>query len=593
MSNPASPNLTIDQAMRIALTHHREGRLPEAEGIYRQILAQEPNHAPALQFLGVIAYQTAHHDQALQLIRRAMSLQPEQASYHSNLGMVLAAKGELVDAIAAFSAAIRLNPALADAHYNLGKVLGQRGNVDAAIAAYHEALRLRPQFPDALCNLGNVLKDCGQLDQAIGRYREAMSLQPQEVVYHDNLLYSLHFHPECDSWKIREEHLRWEERHATPLEKLIRPHDNDRSPDRKLRIGYVSAHFRDHSECFFVLPLLEAHDRAHIEVHCYASLVWADEVTARFKRSADAWHDVRGLSDAALAEQIRADQIDILIDLTMHMSDSRLLCFARKPAPVQVSWLAYPGSTGMSTIDYRLSDRFLDPPDEDASWSFEQIIRLPDCWCCYNPVGGGPDVTELPAARAAHVTFGALNNPCKVNERVLDLWAQVLNAVNGSSRLLMFHTSAAGRQRAASFLESRGVAPHRLEFVSWMPRPQYLRLYERMDIALDTFPYNGITTTCDALWMGVPVVTLTGNVPASRASRGLLNMVALDELANASPEQFVTTATDLANDRPRLTELRRTLRDRMRASPLMNARRFARNVENAYRDMWRRWCQRA
>ena len=204
----------------------------------------------------------------------------------------------------------------------------------------------------------------------------------------------------------------------------------------------------------------------------------------------------------------------------------------------------------MSTIDYRLSDCFLDPPDEDASWSFEQIIRLPDCWCCYDPVGGGPDVTELPAARAAHVTFGALNNPCKVNERVLDLWAQVLNAVNGSSRLLMLHTSAAGRQRVASFLESRGVAPHRLEFVSWMPRPQYLRLYERIDIALDTFPYNGITTTCDALWMGVPVVSLIGQTSVGRGGLSILSAVGLSELLASSREQYVDRPPCVAIDAP-------------------------------------------
>ena len=290
-----------------------------------------------------------------------------------------------------------------------------------------------------------------------------------------------------------------------------------------------------------------------------------------------------------LAELIREDRIDILVDLTQHMAHNRLLMFARKPAPVQVAWLAYPGTTGLAALDYRISDPYLDPPALfDACYS-EESIRLPDTFWCYDPLTTEAKVNALPALKNGFITFGCLNHFCKINSQTVELYGDVLRAVDGS-RLLLLAPEGSARRRILDQWRQQGIPRERIEFVGKTSRPEYLKLYQRMDIALDTLPYNGITTTCDALWMGVPVVSLAGKTAAGRAGLGLLAAVELSELATKSPDDFLQTAKELASNLPRLTELRQTLRPRMEASALMDAPRFARNIEAAYRAMWRRWC---
>jgi predicted O-linked N-acetylglucosamine transferase (SPINDLY family) len=351
----------------------------------------------------------------------------------------------------------------------------------------------------------------------------------------------------------------------------------------------VSPDFRDQAESFFVVPLLEAHDHDQFEIHCYASVAKPDAVTSRHRHAADVWHDVLALSHADLAQQIRDDAIDVLIDLTMHMQNHRLQVFARKPAPIQVTWLAYPGSTGLPTMDYRLTDRYLDPRELETPHYSEESVWLPDSWCCYHPLTQEPPVNLLPASSIGTVTFGCLNNFCKVNSGVLELFARVLQAAE-RSRLLMLAPGGSARHRVLRQLSEQGILAERIEFVGRKSRPEYLQLYHRIDIALDTLPYNGITTTCDALWMGVPVVSLAGTRPASRAGLSQLSNLGLPELVSFTAEDFARTAVELARDLPRLAELRRTLRTRIESSVLMDAPRFACNVEAAYRTMWRRWC---
>jgi predicted O-linked N-acetylglucosamine transferase (SPINDLY family) len=286
---------------------------------------------------------------------------------------------------------------------------------------------------------------------------------------------------------------------------------------------------------------------------------------------------------------IREDRVDILVDLAMHTAGHRLQVFARHPAPVQVAWLAYAGSTGLPGIGYRLTDAYIDPPGERPAWSAEEPVRLPDCWCCYDPLGNSPELNALPALSAEGVTFGSLNNFAKVHEGLLALWARVLCAVKGS-RLLLLCPEGSSRDRVRAFFGARGIATERMDLVSHLPRGEYLKLYQQIDIGLDPFPCNGMTTTCDALWMGVPVVTLAGERPVSRAGLSILSTIGRGELAASSEEEYARLAEELAGDLPRLAELRATLRPRMQASPLMDASRFARNVEAAYRQMWERWC---
>jgi predicted O-linked N-acetylglucosamine transferase (SPINDLY family) len=341
----------------------------------------------------------------------------------------------------------------------------------------------------------------------------------------------------------------------------------------------------------FTIPLLSQHDREQFEIVCYANVPRPDAVTQRIMGLADRWRVIAGRSDQEVASEVRTDQIDILVDLTMHMSNGRPLLFARKPAPVQVAYLAYPGTTGISTIDYRLTDPYLDPQGESDANYAEKSFRLPETFWCYDPLTDEPSPGPLPALEAGRITFGCLNNFCKVNEATIALWARALAAVPNSRLLLL---SARGEHRAGLIEQFRraGIESNRIEFVEYQPRAKYLDVYRRIDVGLDTIPYNGHTTSLDALWMGVPLVTRVGRTVVGRAGWSQLSNLGLPELAAWSDDEFLALAARLATDLPRLAELRATLRARMRQSPLMDAPRFARNVESAYRQMWREWCRR-
>ncbi len=568
-----------------------QGKLDEAVACYQRALESKPGFAEVHNNLGNVFMDQGKPDEAAACYQRALRLKPDYALAHNNLGNVFKDQGELDEAAACYQRALQLKPDYALAHYNLGLVCQDRGNLDEAVACYRQALRRDPAYAIAYNNLGNALKDQGNLDEAVASFRRAVELEPDDHTAYSNLLYTLVFCPGYDARAILEEHRLWSRRFAEPLARLIEPHSNNCSSHRRLRVGYVSPDFRDHAQSFFTAPLLSAHDHENFEIYCYADVARPDEITARLGSLADVWRNIAGLADEQVARLVRQDRIDILVDLTMHMAGNRLLVFARKPAPVQVSWLAYPGTSGLSTVDYRLTDPYIDPPglhDHDYS---EESIRLPDSFWCYDPLAGEPAVSTLPAVESGFITFGCLNNFCKVNDSVLKLWAQVLKAVDGS-RLLLLAPGGSVRRRTLDLLEREGVGRDRVTFVARQPRPQYLELYHRIDIGLDTFPYNGHTTSLDALWLGVPVVTFVGPTPVARAGLSLLANLGLSALVAETRDQFVSIAVALAGDVSRLCELRATLRDRLQASPLMDAPRFARMVEAAYREMWRRWCKK-
>jgi predicted O-linked N-acetylglucosamine transferase (SPINDLY family) len=431
----------------------------------------------------------------------------------------------------------------------------------------------------------------GRISEAVACYQRAIALKPDYVEAHSGLVFALPFCPETDAHSLCEENRRWGRQFAEPLARFIAPHPNDRSPERRLRIGYVSPNFRNHCQRFFTVPLFSSHDHRNFEIFCYSHVRNADEITARLRHCADVWRDIVGLDDEQVAHLIREDQIDILVDLTMHMAYNRVRIFARKPAPVQVCWLAYPGTTGLTSIDYRLTDPYLDPPGGDDTCYVEESVRLPDTFWCYHPPDDGPAVGALPALANGFVTFGCLNHFAKVNAAVLVLWGQVLRAVAGA-RLLMFVSEGPHRRDTLERLEQEGVAPGRVAFVAEQPHREYLETYHGIDLALDTFPSNGHTTSLDALWMGVPVVTLVGPTVVGRAGLSQLTNLGLSELVATTPDQFVGIAVELAENLQRLRDLRATLRERMRRSPLMDAPRFARGIEAAYRSMWQRWCAR-
>lgn len=573
-------------ALGIALKER--GLNEEATAAFRRALELNPDDAEACNNLGGSLAEEGRLDEAIASFKRAIELRPGYPQAHNNLGYAFRERGQLDEAVAACRRAVELSPDFPEAHDNLGAALLRQGRLDEAIAACRRALELQPDFPEAHNNLGGALLRQGQPDEAIAEYRHAHECAPDFVSAHSNLVFSLQLHPGHDERTIAEELERWNRRFSDPVKQFSRPHTNDRSPERRLRVGYVSADFRDHPVGRHVLPLFESHDRERVEILCYSGGLRPDWMTERLRAQAGVWRSSVGVPDAKLAEMIRNDGVDILVDLAMHSAGSRLPVFAWEPAPVQVTWLGYPGSTGLRSIGYRLTDAQMEPLGKASAWSSEEPVRLPDCWCCYQQVGETPEVNALPALLAGGVTFGSLNNFAKVHEGVLSLWARVLEAMKGS-RLLMFCPEGRTRDRIRAFFGARGIAAERVELVGALPRLEYLRQYQRIDIGLDPFPFNGMTTTCDALWMGAPVLTLLGEMPASRVGLSLLSSVGLPELAAHSEEDYLRMAIELAGNLPRLADLRATLRGRMQASALMDAPRFARNVENAYRSMWQAW----
>lgn len=583
-------SMTIQQAIELANRSAQAGQFGQAESLYRQILAVASGHQESSRMLAWVIARQGRFDEAMALYRQLLATYPSDAIALLQWGNLLFQMGRADEAVTAFGRAASAKSDFADPHYNLGIVLRSLDRLDESVAAFERAVALAPNHAEAHSNLGSAYKDRGELDRAIAAYRRALSIKPDPRTA-SNLLFALQFHPDFTSAQILEEHRRWNDQYASQLKALATPHPNDRSPDRRLRIGYVSGEFRDHPVGRSMLPLLEHRDREAFEIFCYADVRRADEVTQRLQSSADTWRDITRLPDAALVQQIRADRIDILVDLAMHLGGNRLLAFAQKPAPVQVAWQAYPGTTGLWAMDYRLTDPWLDPPGSfDADYS-ERSIRLRDSFWIYEPMVGELLVNPLPALASKSVTFGCLNNFCKMNDGVLTLWARVIRELE-SSRLILLAPQGSARQRVLNTLGQHGINPNRIDFVGLQPRPQYLQTYHRIDIGLDTFPYTGHMTSLDSLWMGVPVVTLIGQTVVGRAGWSQLHNLGQVELAAHTPEQFVEIAVGLAKDLDRLAELHRSLRSRMEASPLMDRQRYAQSAEIAYRQMWRELCEK-
>lgn len=586
-------------------------RFDEAIGALQRARALDMGSADIAYNLGTALQAGGRHHDAAAHYRAAIALAPGgmHADACNNLGLVLKELGEFHAAQQAFDAALRARPAFVAARNNAGSLARTLGRMDDAEAHYRAALDLQAgqageadlaahaeggshaaQRSATYNNLGNVLKDTGALDAAVACYREALACDAGNLVAHSNLAYALTFQID-DGYALLAECRRLAERHEAPFEGTEPVYSNARAPGKRLRIGYVSADFRDHCQSLFTMPLFAHHDRDAFEIVCYSSVERPDAMTRGLALHADRWREVRELDDDRLARAIREDGIDVLVDLTMHMADGRPLLFARRPAPVQVAWLAYPGTTGSAAIGYRLTDPWLDPVEtgDDGRYS-ERSIRLPDSFWCYDPLTDRPAVTKLPAAQNGRITFGCLNNPCKQTDRAMSLWARVLDAVPGS-RLVAMAPLGRARDRLLASLAAQGIDTARIECVAFRPRAEYLSTYGQIDIALDTFPYNGHTTSLDAFWMGVPVVTRVGTTPAGRGGLSQLSNLGLDALAAYTDDEYVRIATALATDVARLAELRAGLRPRMQRSPLMDAPRFARHIEQAYRSMWRDWCE--
>ena len=566
------------------------GHIADAATAFQNAVAAKPDFAEAYCNLGNASQILGELSNAKSAFERAVQLRPNFAEAWNNLGNIAQDQGDAAGALSLHQHAARLRPGFVQAWFSLGGALRTLGQLDEALAAYDEALKIQPTFDKAEVNRANVLRDMGRLQDAIEGLQRAMQLYGRPDTL-SNLVYLMPLHPAYDAKAIWPLLQRWDTEFAQPLASEIRPHTNVPTPERRLRIGYVSPDFNIHPAGRFVLPLLENHDHAQFEVFCYSDSRFDDEVTARTRKAADQWRETRKLSDQQLADRIREDQIDILVDLTAHMAGNRLLTFARKPAPVQLNWLSYPGTTGVEAIDYRVSDPYLDPPGDQQFYS-EETITLPDCYWCYDPLVQAPiEPGELPAGSAGYITFGSLNNFAKVSDATIDLWARTMRQVV-NSRLMLLGPAGSSRLRFENQMASHGIAQDRISWLDRMPRDVYLAAYRRFDIVLDSFPCGGHTTTFDALWMGVPVLTMVGKTAFSRGGLSVLSNLKMPGWIAQDAGDFVEKARTHASDLTALAEVRRSLRQRVESSSLMDKRRFARNMETAYRQIWRNWCER-
>ena len=668
-----------------ANTAHQAGRFAEAQGLYRQVLAQDGDNADAMHYLGLLLHQLGQTATGLELLRKSVQLSRNVASYRNNLAKVLQQAGNHQEASEQFGLAIQLKPDYAEAHCGLAASQRATGKLLEAETAARRAISLRKNFPLAHMTLGAVLRDQGKLEESVAEFQTAAFLQPSDPAAHHNLasvflelgrfpdaeresrravelspafagawlnlalvlsrlhrldeasqaaqraiqlepanadahvclgnalcdqgqvtagvaalrrakelrpndsrigsiyVYRLTFDPAADAAFILREAREWDAHHARKLLPESPTYYVSPELNRKLRVGYVAPTLRMHVIGLYLEPVLECHDRERFEVVCYSDTARPDEVTARLRRHSDLWHDTARLSDAELAELIRRDRIDILVDLNLHMAGSRLLTFARRPAPVQIAYLGYPTTTGLLAMDYAVTDVYLDPPGVSEQFYTEKLLRLPDTLWCYKPPENCPDVNELPALKKGVVTFGSLNVFAKTNDAVMETWGQVLNRVSKSRLAVMLEGGAAGNPSVIARFARCGISVDRLLIFGSRPRAQYLQIYHQIDIALDPFPYPGHTTNLDAAWMGVPMVTLPGNTTVSRAGVTVLSNLGLPELISTTRQVYIDVAIGLTNDLHSLAQLRGSLRERMRNSPLTDARTYARNLEELYR----------
>ena len=530
-------NLELRREYGAALARRR--RLAEAERVFRDVLARDPHHT--------------------------------RAGYE--LGGALCDLNRWADAEATFSTCIRLEPQRAELYQARGVTRSHLNRFAESIFDQEAALRLNPDYAQAWLSLGAALMHAGRIDDACEAYRRSLSIQPDKHDVHGNLCFALSYLPGATQAEIRREHIAWGERHAPSV--LTRP--LGREPDGILRIGFVSPDLRTHSVAYFLLPLLDGLDRAKIRIHCYADNVYEDRVTERLRRASDGWRDIWGIDDDTAAAAIAADRLDVLIDLAGHTSKNRLRLFARRPAPVQMTWLGYPETTGMADIDFKIADAIVAPEALGDIWR-ERPLRLPLGFHCFEASAEAPAVSSPPCMRNGYITFGSFNNLAKINPGVVALWGSVLAAVPGSRLILKNRQLAdpAIRDKYRAMFAVAGLGAARVILDSAQDdMAAHLGRYADIDVALDPFPYSGTTTTAEALWQGVPVVTLIGETAASRVSASLLSQIGLEALIADDADRYVAIAITLAADIHHLCALRENMRKRMRNSPLGDAKIFA------------------
>lgn len=580
-------NILVQGKKRQAYALLQKNLITDAQKLFEQIIQADRNDIESWICLVKINAQLGQPAKVEKCCLEIIRIQPNSHDAHYHLGCALLFQDKRQEASTIFQRAIQLKPDHALTHMQLGHLSVSPAE---AMEHYRRAAQLQPGFADAHAAVGVALVSCGQVTEAVSNFRRALQLNPKLYRVHSDLLFAMNYSPLYDAVAIFSEHTRWGQIHTLPA---VSAYANTPVPDRRLRVGYVSPDLREHSVAYFFEPLLARHSPDQVETFCYAEVARPDAITRGLQSLSGHWHTTSGMSDHELAERIRADRIDILVDLAGHSSNNRLLTFSAKPAPVQITYLGYPNTTGLPTMDYRLTDVWADPPGETERFHTEKLVRLSRGFLCYLPPSSAPPVTPLPAATQGPITFCSYNNLPKVTPEVVTLWAELLRALP-DARLVLKNYSLSDLRTREHYLRlfgAHGITADRLVIRGRHDSmTEHLGSYGEIDIALDTFPYNGTTTTCEALWMGVPVVTLAGDRHASRVGASLLSQIELYSLIARSPDEYIRIASNLASNHDELAQLRTELRNRMFHSSLCNAKSFVDDLEHAYRTLWENWC---
>ena len=580
-SRPDFPEARVVLACALEAQGHMQAAATELEAALRS----RPDDFGALFIYAGVLRRLGRVDDAASALRRALVLDPQSLDARATLFHVLEAKGDPAGAALELEAVLRQRPDWAEALFNYGCVLNKLMRPAEAEAAFRRTLAVEPGFTRAYRMLGSVLLAQCRIDEALELYRGA----PRDPDLVSAELFALNASETASEDELFARHAEF----GRGLERAVAARfafSNPQDPARRLRIGYVSGDFSYHVVALFLLPVLERRDRAAVEVFCYSTSERVDEYTRQLMKHADAWRPCAGLADTQVADAIHADGIDILVDLAGHSGEPQLRVFARKPAPVQATWLGYLNTTGLTRIDYRISDAHADPAGLTDGRHTEKLARLPHSQWCYRPFMAAAAAASPPCLRQGHVTFGSFNQTLKLSQASRRLWAEILSRVPGSRLVVLGVPAGRARDELLSDMKKNAVDPARIHLVPYVSLQDYYGWYNEVDIALDPTPYSGGTTTFDALWMGVPVLTAPGRRPSSRSAASILTSAGMTDWIVPSAEEYVQRAVQFSEDQILLANLRATLRPRLQASPLMDEAAFTKDLESLYRRMWRTYC---
>lgn len=585
-----SLNESFDNAaMNLGNVWQRLGKYRDAERIYRQALLNQPENVSVLTNLGEALRNQGKWEESVEVLEQVIKLAPDQIETRLNLGRSLINLRRLPEAELHFNELISQHPGLPKPYHYLGKLKLEQRDFEQAELNIERALELDEKDMFARSSLGFACIETGQLKKAENCFREVVRTAPKMSDAHGSLLFLMSSSVQTMPNELFDETKKWAASHGN-VERLG-PHQNSKQLNRKLKIGYVSPDLRNHAVVSFFKPVLQSHDSKCFETYCYAEIASPDAVTEQLISNSDHWYYTKGLSNRQVAEKIMNDQIDILVDLAGHTANNRLIAFAHRPAPVQVTWIGYPNTTGLDSIDYRLTCDVQNPINE-PTFHTEELIRMPFGSFCFSRPSNAPDVGSLPAEKNGYVTFGSLHRPLKISEKARDYWAEVLKSCP-NSKMLIFNTrfNAESTEELFGALENRGISRDRIDIQNQYEGDSYLNIYKKIDIGLDVTPWAGATTTMEALWMGVPVIAFYGDRRSARSTAAIMKNVGHEEWVAYSAEQYVELATNFSSDVPQLARLRKSLRTDTE-STIVNATKFTRELERTFRTMWETWCEK-